>query len=290
MLILFAGCKSNNSSSAHYHHQLWRFPYKDTSFKWKNFERQNDELKQKFIQSHPSDVNEGIKMYLNPYGIPPEPGKPKSAIHILDINNDGIDDIIYEGYSGGEPTLTAIYLNTPNGFKLIFKDEQYVAKLDFKDKRLSAIYMVDPGCCAAYMVFSKIYQIDFKDDMPVVKRVFFTGHYQLTEFPAKYLNSPVKLKTINDNVKLRTKPLIANNDSLFLSGDIHMGNDLGKIQKGGLCKAIAKMKDVKGNEWWFVEVDPMTKISGHVFYDDTDTNKGVSAKLGWVRSIDVTNK
>jgi hypothetical protein len=289
-LFLLWGCKSKNASdsatskytSKQLSHQPLLFPHSDSTFSWKIYEKQNDALKQQFITHHPTDLDDVFKAYKE---FEPDMKWLNNAIHIMDVNGDGTDDVFYEGRSGGEADMAVIYLNTGSKFKKVFLTGQSVKKLEFKHGKLSLIYVRDPGCCASYMIFDKIYKVSYKGNIPAFKRIDLTGFYRRTKLPSEYLPNPIRFITVVDSCKLRTAPVVANTDTLGLAGELHPGNDVGSIGKGSAGRAIAKTKDHEGYQWFLVEMKANSVISGNVFYDDPD--EGTSCKLGWINAKDI---
>lgn len=259
------------------------FPYNGSSVDWKTIEKQDDKLKQEFIAHHPANFNDSYNGYMHPGSeIRAEPVKLKNAIHIIDVNGNGKNDIVYEGSGGWETNKVFIFLNTAEGFKRIFYDWQYVAKLEFKDNKLWRLYTYNPGCCADYMVFNKIFEFDFINYPHFFKEIYSTSYYKHTQLSKSYLDKPIKFSVLEDSCKLRTEPQIGDRDSLILFGsNVHMGNDAGRIAKGAIGRAIATQADTRGNVWWLVEMDLHAKISGDVFYNEMSEND-LSGKVGWI--------
>lgn len=283
LLIFIGACTYNNKPAAK---NIYLFPYGDSSFKWTTYEKQDSITKKQFFRSYPPEFKSVYDAYFNSYTNLVESFKNlKAALHVMDVNNDGLNDIIFEGYSGGEPIMTAIYLQNASGFKQVFTDLQTVSRLDIDGGKLKAIYITDPGCCAEYLTAGKIYQVNYRDTNLKFKPLHYTAYYQRSKLPKQYLDQPKAFVTLTDSAKLRDKPAVANRDTLFLGGDLHFGNDVGSIGKGSKGRAIAQSKDNAGNTWWFVELQPNAVVSGNVFYEKEDNRK--AGKMGWINSRDL---
>jgi hypothetical protein len=263
------------------------FPYNDSLIDWKNVEKQNEALKEEFIKNHPSNFDNCYNGYMHPgTDTPPEPNKLKKAIHIIDINGDGLDDIIYDGSGGWETNRVLIYLNSPNGLNLIFVDKQYVKKLEFRNGHVWRIYTYDPGCCAEYMVFNKIFEFSYTGYPNDFKEIYSTAYYKHTQLSKSYLDPPINFSVLVNSCKLRTNPVVAPHDTLNMDGDMHIGNDVGIIEKGSIGRAIAIQHDNKGNEWWLVEMDLKAKIKSKILYNEL-SESDLSGKVGWLNSKEV---
>ncbi|EHQ30160.1 hypothetical protein [Mucilaginibacter paludis] len=259
------------------------FPFGDTTFHWKQIEKQNDTLKERFMKVAAKLLQNEYSYYNQNEPSTPSLSDFKQALHVVDFNGDGQDDLVFDGDSGGEPKVIAFILNTIAGFKIVFKDMQYVKRFDFDDKhRIESVYLQDPGCCDAHMTFNKIYHIEYRLAKPVFKRIYFTGHHQDTYFPKTYFSEPFRFEVLNNHYKIRTKPMIDDTCTTFISGDPLKGDAIGELRKGTRGRAIASQADKTGRLWWLVELDLKSKIKTSVFYDDEDM--GISSKVGWISS------
>jgi hypothetical protein len=208
------------------------------------------------------------------------------ALHVVDANGDGLDDIIYEGTGGWETNKVMLYINTGKAFKLIFVDQQYVKKIEFKNGKLWRLYTFNPGCCDGYMVFNKIFEFSYKGKPNDFEEIFSTAYYKDSEQPATYLGAPINFSVTADSCIIRTKPEVSTTDTLILAGDLHIGNDIGTIYKGATGRTIAKQTDKNGKEWWYVEMSLKTKTGGNVFYNELSEDD-FSGKMGWLNSADI---
>ena len=114
------------------------FPLKN-EFEWAKVEKQNHELKAEFIKEY--------EVYKPDDGYMPMLSYLENHLHIIDFNGDGLDDIIYDGDSGGEPTEISIYINTGNSFERIFTEYQEIYKIVFENGKVQKLYIRDGGCC-----------------------------------------------------------------------------------------------------------------------------------------------
>src|SRR5690554_7127190 len=82
-------------------------------FLWPENENMNSALIEKFIDLTPQEfqnyrLNEPYSLTISDL---------TKALHIIDLNNDGLDDIIFDGLSGGEPRQISIFINNGHSFE-----------------------------------------------------------------------------------------------------------------------------------------------------------------------------
>ncbi|MBD1383833.1 hypothetical protein IDJ75_00965 [Mucilaginibacter rigui] len=257
------------------------FPYNVEVFDWKSFEKQNNELKNRFMQSPPAELKDAYEYYK---GESSSMADLQKALHIYDIDADGTDDIIFEGQSGGEPLETALILNTKQGLKVVFNTLQTVKGITLdKDKRISKLYIKDPGCCAEYIEFNKVYDVIYTTGQPKVKLQYLSANHVSTYFPEKYLSRPINFEVLNDNYKLRIKPIVDDKSQMTLDGEPHNGNDVALLKKGTQGKAFATTTDQTGREWWLVQIDPKFTVNKGFFHESEDSTLR-ACKIGWISS------
>lgn len=283
IVLLFSACGFNETTTNAIDGQDLFFPFNASAFSWKGIEKQNNDVKKRFILLAPklleneyaryADTSLGMKTRLEEFN---------AALHVVDLNGDNKDDLIYVGESGGEPQEIAFIQNTNNGFKVIFKEQQEITRLLFDKKKIKEIYVTDKGCCASNMIFNKIYQVNWDSKAPEFKRTYFSGHDQHTYMPQKYLEASYKIEVLNDNYKMRFKPIIDDTCTTYRGGEPLKGNTIATLNKGTTGRAIASQKDNTGRLWLLVELSSDHTIKSDVFYDDNEKDR--SAKLGWISS------
>jgi len=259
------------------------FPFGKDTLVWKKIEKQNDTLKDKFIKSRLKEFENEYNAYndtdLHLHSL----SDLKKDLHVYDFNNDGKDDLIFSGLSGGEPKEIAFILNTSKGFKIVFKDVQEIQNFGFDHHKISSIYMYDDGCCADYIGFNKIYHVDYSQELPQFNLVYLTANFNQCHFPKSYFDKPINFEVNNNSYKIRNEPLINDTITMYLGGEAYKGNTIGLLSKGTKGRAIASEKDSTGRTWWLVEIDPQAKIGKSLFYEDEGI-KRVSGKMGWISS------
>jgi len=207
-------------------------------------------------------------------------------LHAVDINNDGLDDIIFEGKYTGEGSLVQIFMNTGKLYKKVFEDRQGITKMEWDNRVLSTLWIEDWGCCADYVEFKKKYSIQFQ---PAGASVF-TQVYQAAEMfdgtkPDSLFADAFAFEVLNSDYKLRAQPVI-DDTSMFpwQEGDTlrATGNYIGKLTEGSIGTALGKKTDITGREWWYVEIDEKYPLQKSAFYDNE--NKFPTKTRGWLSS------
>jgi hypothetical protein len=262
------------------------FPFNAHVMDLSKIEKKDDQLKAQFIKAQPAffanELNymrENTKEMGDRYN---GMDSLKHYLHVYDINGDGRNDLIYTGVSGGEPSEVALILNTPQGFKLVFRKFQYLLKFNVENNRITKLYIDDPGCCASYIMFNEAYDVKYQGNMPSFKLSYFTAYHYITQIPTQYFSSPIPFEVLNNGYKMRVAPEINDNTQLFMD-DMPKGNTVCELSKGTHGVALAEATDKTGRVWWFVQLDAAAKVSKDQFYDEDGINYK-PGKMGWISS------
>lgn len=214
----------------------------------------------------------------------------RRCLHFLDINGDNLLDVVFYGQSAGEPMEIEIFINKGDSYKKVFSDMQGISKIEWRDNRLSKLYIFDWGCCAAYIDYGKIYQIVFdKPNIPDFVQIYQEASIHFGENPDTLLEKPTRFIVLNNNYNIRFAPII--DDTSFQIWDDERtlkfhGNIIGKLPKGARGYALGKKRDSSSREWWYVEIDEEYFPIGYAF---TKENEKFPTKVtGWISSRFVT--
>jgi len=265
----------------------------EKEFDWSMVEKQNQEVKAKFIENKPKklgyyrdDDNEYLSSIFT---------ELETNLHIVDFNNDGLDDVIFHGHLGAESPFIVIFINTGNSFTEIFFDHQEIYKMVFKNGKVHRLYIKSGGCCCDYIEANKVYEVDYSSELPKIHLInqtqyvieFYINRWGIdtsnkVEYPSKYFHKPVKFKVLNNKYNIRFSPTIKDIPEIQVCGEVSNGNSLGKIKAGSIGYALAEKTDSTGRIWWFVAMNPNTKFYKSLYYDDK--KRPNSYKLGWISS------
>jgi hypothetical protein len=276
ILGLFAACHSNYQPKTEKTEIM--FPFGDPTFNWKGIEKQDDNLKAVFNKQLPTLLKDEYSIYTY------EKKDILKDCHLVDINNDGVNDIIYNGSSGGEGSEVTIFFKTKDGFKNIFKQIQHIKKLEFKENKLYRLFIYDDGCCADYNDFNKIYQTDYSGNIPRFNLIYLTANTHRAYFPKKYFDKPIYFEVLNNNYKMRENPKIDDTSKNGMGGIEFIGNNIDTLNKGTKGRAIANETDKTGRVWWLVEIDSAYNSYGDLFYHSQFETKYTASRMGWISS------
>lgn len=255
-------------------------------FSWAQFEKHADKhTLTDFINGQPNNFSayRDTALYTNNID------SLYNHLHVLDINGDGLGDIIFEGRDTSEGGLVQFFLNTGKQYKQVFEDRQGMQNMEWQNGKLTAFYIDDWGCCSDYLNFEKTYAVTYNNqNMPV-----FTLLKQASAVFDGIMPGSIAVKPLNFTVKtayckLRTRPVVddngfgpwqENNDSLRGTGNI-----VGLLQAGARGNVIGKQQG-KDDVWWYVEIDAGVPLQYSVFYENK--NKFPAKKRGWVSSSDI---
>lgn len=249
-----------------------------TEFSWSKIENKNPALIKQFIELTPEEF---------PHYKLNEPYMPTirdlfNSLHVVDINGDGLDDIIFDGSNGSEAKEIAIFLNKGNSFKRIFTDYQGILRLEFENGVLNKIRIKDWGCCAAYVTTTKFYNVEYANgEFKFTQKMSFS-YVDKTILPKAYWRNTKEVRILNDNYNLRFSPELDDKSEVYFEGTPTRGNTIGKVAINARAIALAESTDLTGRVWFFVAVYPEDKVKSTHFYYNPDEIK--SYKCGWVSS------
>ena len=249
----------------------------NNEFEWANFEKQDQGLKAKFIKNLPDDFEfhtqyAGGMSYI------------EESLHVVDFNGDGLNDIVFNGFLGGEAEHIIIFINTGQSFAKIFNEIQKFHKIVFENGRIQKMYIQDGGCCCEYLLTNKIFNVDYSSDLPKINLISQMQYLNnsVEKYPSSYFNKAIKFEVLNDKYNIRFSPVIDDTIQVGYCGELQNGNSLGKIKSGSIGYALAEKADTTGRTWWFVALHPNSEIYEEIYYDDNI--KPNSYKLGWISS------
>jgi len=233
-----------------------------------------DQFLSKNLQNFPQFTNDSISRFTIK--------ELKKRLFPVDLNDDGLVDIIFTGFSGGESDVTRIFLNLGSSFKLVFEDYQYITSLTIKNGRLTRLKTADPGCCDAYLYFEREYEVrqDY-GSLDFIKGKQ-TAEYSHAERAVALLKAPVPWESCHDTILIRASAAILDepyNHQLETFGNIIAGY---KQKIRGTILAVQKGNN--GEEWVYVDIVPDTKPAKSIFYE---IEKYPTFIRGWVESFDV---
>jgi hypothetical protein len=251
------------------------FPLKK-EFEWANFEKQDQELKKRFIENLPDEFESYIRYE--------DMSNLEEALHVLDFNGDGLNDIIFNGHLASEPEYIIIFINTGDSFIKIFKEIQKINKVVVENGRIQKMYIQDGDCCCDYLLTNKIFNVDYSSELPKINLISQIQYLntRVEKYPNNYFEKAIKFEVLNDKYNIRFSPIVDDKTQAWHCGEPRDGNSLGKIKSGSIGYALAGKIDSTGRVWWFVALHPNSKIYESIYYNDEIRPN--SYKLGWISS------
>ena len=221
-------------------------------------------------------------------GIPLDSFPSRDAFHVVDVDADGLADLVYSGeclrmQPPCEGTVTRVYRNTGAGFVLAFEARPYhVAALVRNEWRGAPDFVLtedDAGDCstiAGLMVLRPTSPPDTALFRVVNRLRYFPG----MRWPGVRLPAPVSVRVLQDRYNLRFAP--SADDSTagdFPCAEDYRGNVVATFGSGATAVALAQLRN--GTRlWYFVMTD-----SASTFTTAFPGLGGASGRLlGWMSS------
>lgn len=231
----------------------------------------------RFIDTHP-DIETNYEFEDNPRE------RLFQHLHIIDINGDAKNDIIYQGYSGGEPQITQIFLNNDNEYEKVFTQYQNIHSLKFENNKLVSFKIANPGCCADPQFVEHQYSVTYNKEKPQFRLDKSVGFYIGMEKVKLKYDKPKDFTIVNHGSRLRVDTYILDNVEHPLYGP--EGNVISDFQKGIKGKAIG-YKNQDGITW----INVLLPIDNAFTDYDYHNQKNIpSYTYGWILKSDTDLK
>ncbi len=199
-----------------------------------------------------------------------------------DFTGDGIDDLIYSNYVGGEEMLTVIWEKQDTMYRIAGSAWGEIAKIlvDTNSNHYSFV-IVSGLCCDGFIADIKVYSPILKND-----NLNYIEKYRYRSFGKSFsvdnyeIIQKKRLLVNKDTCCLRSCPKVDNEYDKEISDFEDMpvyGNIIARLKEGGMGTAYAKFKDESENLWFFVALDTNARVTYNRFYRDTLANK-----CGWI--------
>ncbi len=261
-------------------------PYKvsdHNKFSWLNIEKK---VPQAVITRFIADEKGEFPAYRNRSGYGYTIKELPARLHFIDINNDGANDVIFEGAGGGEGNVVEIFLSTKPSYKKVFEDKEGVSNIIFENNKLKELIISDWGCCEDYLNFDKTFSVSFSAPGSLTfTLVSQTASVFQGISPDTLFEKSFAFEILNDDYNLRSRPAV--DDSSYepwgeSSSAGRVGNVVAVLYAGTKGIAIGKQTDNTGRGWWYIELDENVALKKSVFYENE--NKFSTKKRGWISS------
>lgn len=249
-------------------------------FDWKRYEIA---VAEKYKDSILDTFKPDYEFYFNPDYEVSE--KFSDAFHFVDLNNDRLPDVVYDGRSGGEGGMVHIYMHRQFRMEKVFGDIMTILAWTFTDKKLRSIVTYDYGCCAEVVNLEKHYTVDAKFNFSLARqRAILSGMVvddDDSQTPDKFFEKPLRFKTINKDYALRFSPEISDELPYGLEEKNNKGNIISLYPQGAEGIAWGYKKDSTGREWWLVEMAPQKRLSFTQYWHSYEEP---TYQYGWMSS------
>ncbi|MDW3197030.1 MAG: hypothetical protein R8G66_31925 [Cytophagales bacterium] len=209
-------------------------------------------------------------------------GEQLDSFHLIDINADGLNDVIFEGFDGGNEESLVFYINTGDTYQKSRVIKGRIQRIErSSNNSLLSFTIHDYHCCATFVDHILTLDIVRKESKyEFILHNDFAYMYD-TEQPDHFI-SKTPFVTINAEYKLRAQPIIDNNYDNLPEEEIIDGNTVAIYPKGSRGYAIAKHTDETERIWWFVVMENNLKPLKSNLY--TGNNELSFRSLGWMSS------
>ena len=208
------------------------------------------------------------------------------SLHLIDLNKDGIDEIVFTGQSGEEGNRVDIFKKEKNSYTKIFSERQNLTDIITTQDQLY-LFISDPGCCAEYSTIQKIYTTDLNLSTSSFQQTYQSQIINQTKLPSSLFKNPIPFKVTLEAYKVRLEPAFddsSKKDYDDMNEFKPSGNIIAKLPNYTIGNALGYMTDPSGTKWWFVEIDEKARLR-NVKYDRTDqTKKYPTRRKGWINS------
>lgn len=257
------------------------YPVKSTLFNWNPFDQFDKKSKTDFINRqkkyfiHFINRNDYSRLTMEDL---------HNSLHFIDLNKDGIFEVIFDGASEAEGDETMIFQKINNQYQRVFSGRQSIVDIKWESNGETKIYISDFGCCAEYTVTNKIFKLTQDEN----KKIKLVKTYQSLSFfegpkPDSIFSTPIKFKVLVDNYKLRHTPTI--DDTSFQPWNYDtikpVGNVISNLTKNSIGYALGYKTDKSGRQWWYVEMDEKSIFKNTKLYAELVFP---SKLIGWVSS------
>ena len=201
--------------------------------------------------------------------------------HLVDIDGDNENEIVYNGFNGSEGEMILILNLSKSGYKITLKVFGRLVDIS-SNKTPSEFTVLDYACCAGYVTHLETFQ--YKEKLETFEIVKSLAKIDETVFPKTQIE-PIKFKIVNEKYNLRYSPEIVTGlkSGSFDFDPIENQNIVAVYGAGDTGKAIAESTDETGRVWWFVIMDNYPDKSKSIFYKGNNKFEKYNP-VGWISS------
>lgn len=241
--------------------------FSNSEFKWEKWEyKSSDSSKIKVIDDLKNDLKDNSMIK--------DINSSDENFHIIDINSDGQEDVVYYGFAGSEKNSiilfvyeNGMYVEKINTYGEIIEISQ---KLDYLPMNFKVL---NSPCCEDVVYSFEEYNYFIENDKIFYKNSVKIKFLRDTVFPVLSDNDRyISFETTSEKYNLRNSPKIINGDK---------NNIVSVYPKGSLGTTIyiKEDKENEGRVWWFVIMRNNKDVLNTNLYDE---NNDSYYSIGWM--------
>jgi len=204
--------------------------------------------------------------------------------HVVDIDRDGLKDIVYSGMCGIDGSATVIFRNNGESFdELLFVIGRIHQVPDFNSNLPFSFTLRNYACCGGFTSVFEKYILVNENGNYSYKLQTREDYVSETVFPEAYFEKPIAFKTVREKYNLRFSPAIDDTSEVARPYEDY-GNTVRSYPANSIGYAIAAKKDETGRIWWFVRMDNKTAKGLEYTSKVGDNSEEPTFSLGWMSS------
>lgn len=208
--------------------------------------------------------------------------KHPELFHFFDIDSDQVDELIYNGWNGGEGEMVTIYKQSGNRF---IENQNFlgrIVEIKITPSRFPQMIVYDYSCCAG--IVDHLQTFDFNDSTGQFEIVKAIVKIVNTEIPKEWIE-PKRFEILNSPYYLRYSPEIVSGISdIDYEFKPLIGQNIAALyKKGDQGTVYSETKDSTGRIWWFVVMDSKPDDENMLFYEGNNEFDNYQP-IGWMSS------
>lgn len=210
--------------------------------------------------------------------------KYNKDFHVLDFDLDGINDLLFYGYAGGESKLIMFLRNNGSNYTNIFSVMGRLCYVSDNNEFEPFEFAIEHyGCCG-----------DINDVFELYKPIQHSNSFNFklsnkiamidgTKLPNNNFIEPIAFETVNPNYILRSKPIINNEPGTYPEPIELLGNQVTVYPPKSIGTAYAYEIDKTGRKWYFVIMKNNLKPTQDILHKGYN-NEIPHYSFGWMSS------
>ena len=205
-----------------------------------------------------------------------------NEFHIVDVDNDGLNDIVYSGFCGTTGSVTSIYRFNGVSFEQLIKVIGVIHQVSkFDSNERFSFTLRNYACCGGFENVLEKYVLILENGKLKYQVQSRETYVDETEFPNFYFEKPIVFRSIIEKLQLRFSPII--DDTTYIARPFDArGNEVTFYPKNSIGYAVAQKKDITGKIWWFVKMNNKNILGKEWTSKAGDNSEEPTFTLGWI--------